>query len=286
MQSAPEFVQGFLDAELGLEVPGIGSVQPPAKTRIAVLCAPSYSLTAPLDHCVHWMPGWLGSEIDDVEDKDRLVQDMIEDSRRSMEKKMNVLHSRMETESDEMIRSTLESDLQELRLQQENLSEMLQQLWSAHNIVAKPVLADGNCGVHTALAFGENVSASVIAGKAASSADIDRIVAATRLELCHMWQSVSDDLLWQQIWQRFLEGRVDLRHWQAFVEREVYTPSPRKNKRRIQSVTPENPDGPKKTKQKKVADAKAQPRQGKLLAGDGVEVRQDQIVVSADQDSV
>jgi hypothetical protein len=100
-----------------------------------------------------------------------------------------------------------------------------------------------------------------------------------------MWQAVSDDLLWQQIWQRFLEGRVDLRHWQAYVEREVYTPSPRKNKKRSQDVTPENPDGPKKTKQKKSPDAKAQRQQGKLLEGEGVEVREAQIVVSADQDT-
>ena len=179
MRRAPEFVQEFLDPELGLEVPGVGSGQPFEKTRIAVLCSPTYSLTAPLDHCVHWMPGWLGNEIDDVEDKDGLVQGIIEDSRQSIEKKMKVLRRRMETESEEMIRSTLQADLEELHLEKENLSEMLRQLWSVHNIIAKPVLADGNCGVHTALAFQENVSASVIAGKAANSADMDRIVAAT-----------------------------------------------------------------------------------------------------------
>jgi hypothetical protein len=285
MRRAPEFVQEFLDPELGLEVPGVGSGQAFEKTRIAVLCSPAYSLTAPLDHCVHWMPGWLGNEIDDVEDKDGLVQGIIEESRQSIENKMKVLRRRKETESEEMIRSTLQADLEELHLEKENLCEMLRQLWSVHNIIAKPVLADGNCGVHTALAFQENVSASVIAGKAANSADIDQIVAATRLELCHMWQAVSDDLLWQQIWQRFLEGRVDLRHWQAYVEREVYTPSPRKNKKRSQDVTPENPDGPKKTKQKKSPDAKAQRQQGKLLEGEGVEVPEAQIVVSADQDT-
>ena len=53
-------------------------------------------------------------------------------------------------------------------------------------------------------------------------------------------------------------------------------------------MTPENPDGPKKTKQKKspdAKDAKAQRQQGKLLEGEGVEVREAQIVVGADQDT-
>ena len=241
MQNAAEFVQGFLDEELGLDVPQVDPAAGSGRTRIAVLCSPLYSKNAQIDECVHWMPGWLGTDLEDVQDKGGLVNTIVANAQSNIDQTLAELQARSAIEEDPALKWSLSNEIENQTVVRSNLTELLLGLWREHGIIATPALSDGNCGVHTAMAFGNHISASIINGKDASDEDITQIVALVRKEISQMWKDASDDLLWQQIFQRFIEGRIDLRNWKVLTEPQVHTPSPRKGGRRRQksmSFTP------------------------------------------------
>ena len=109
---------------------------------------------------------------------------------------------------------SLRDEIERMTVQRDNLQDLLKDLWDQFQVIAKPTLCDGDCGVHMAVAFGENVPLGVLSGADAAPEDTLQIVAAYRAEIAAMWRSAADDILWQQVWQRFIEGRLDLRHWQ------------------------------------------------------------------------
>lgn len=265
MQSATSFVNGFLDAELCLDVSEISTPKPERKSRIAILCSPLYSRSADFQDCVHWIPGWCGDEIPDEVNKDALVEAIVNENTEKVKRRIASLNLERDQRTCLVEKASLEGEIEHLTVQTENLRDLLQSLWNDFNIIAKPTLCDGNCGVHMAMAFGEDVPSAALTGKEAASEDILQIVRAYRNELSEMWCQVAEDCLWQQIWQRFIEGRVDLRHWQKLAQ-PVSTP-PRKKRRKSMSMTPEG----KKT---------AEPRlKGRLVSGDGVEVRPEAVPV-------
>ena len=92
--------------------------------------------------------------------------------------------------------------------------------------------------MHTALMFCENAPTALLAGEAAASEDMRQICNLYRAELGEMWRSVAGDPVWQQIWARFVEGRVDLSGWRSDMLAPTCTPS-KKNKAKRKSWTPD-----------------------------------------------
>ena len=225
LQKAADFVGSIIDDELGLEIPRAsdsGMVEAD-KTRIAILCSPTYGRCVPLEQCVHWIPGWLAKDLPaDVQGED-LVAAIIEDTIAQTENEVGKMVHQLENEADDVLKFSLEEEIDRKNAVKENLVQLLREVWREFGIVAKPTLCDGDCGVHMAMAFGESVLAGSLLGKEASPADVQQIIAAYRTEIGDMWVEMSHDCLWQQIWQRFVEGRVDLRRWRELAE-PVATP--------------------------------------------------------------
>ena len=265
MQSAATFVNGFLDSELNLEVPALVEPVSSGKSRVAILCSPLYSRSANLQDCVHWIPGWRGQDLPDTVNKEKLVESIIADSTDKNNQKINELTLRSQRETSEVMVLSLRDEIERMTVQRDNLQDLLKDLWDQFQVIAKPTLCDGDCGVHMAVAFGENVPLGVLSGADAAPEDTLQIVAAYRAEIAAMWRSAADDILWQQVWQRFIEGRLDLRHWQELASPVITTPP--KKRRKSMSTTPPG----KKSAAKKC--------RGVLMEGDGVEVDVDEVSV-------
>ena len=86
---------------------------------------------------------------------------------------------------------------------------------------------------------------SVVMGKDASMDDMMQIHMSHRDELGKLWEGVAHDVLWQEIWSRFTEGRVDLNRWRLQAQPEVHTP-PQKSRRKNRPKLPFTPDKPQR----------------------------------------
>ena len=215
----------------------------------------------------------MAKDLPDEVEAQALVDAIIADSVATAENEAGCLIRRMESEEDEGIKASLEHDIEILLAKKDNLVELLTQVWKSHGIIAKPTLCDGDCGVHMAMAFGEPVPATALMGRDAGPDDLQQVVAGYRNEIASMWCDVANDCLWQQVWQRFVEGRVDLQHWRKLAD-PVATP-PRKKRRKSMSFTP---DG----KRHRAASAKKTPKKPKLIPAAEADMPPESVAVVAD----
>ena len=243
LQDAAEYFKGFLDPELQPELEAHDVDRGEAKrVRIGILTSPLYTKKANHEECIHWIPGWLGSDLPPEVDGNQLVKAIIEDAKDTMNHQVaKLLDQKGKIKEDEsVLHWSLDHEIEALQVKQGNLTRMLQELWHQHQIIGRPTVGDGNCGVQMSIAFAENTPVAAVCGKDADSCDLAAIVQSYREDISKMWEAVCNDLVWQQIWERFLSDRVDLQQWRKD-QRTPLIQTPRrksKNTEQTDELTP------------------------------------------------
>ena len=179
----------------------------------------------------------MGPSVSTAENIETIMQEVKKEAEHGMSWKVAQLTQSLERvdplQEDAAIFSwSIEEQIDVAKLQQSNLEALLDGLWQSFKILARPTAGDGNCGVQTTMCFLENAPLASVSAPSASDGDMRAIKRAHRQELSEMWRKVAADPVWQQIWSRFLRGRVDLRCWKEEVEEKHFTPERRQKKRR------------------------------------------------------
>lgn len=211
----------------------------------------------------------------DIEDKEALVKAIAADAQADTASKVAALHTQIAAvepslEDAETMRLSLHAQLEDVEVQGHNLLKLLEELWKDHGVIAKPTTGDGNCGIYTAMSFCDALPSAAVAGRNACPADIELIVRAYRQELSNMWLEVQHDVLWQDIFQKFISGRQDLRFWKQLSQP---LSTPKKGRRKGGKSLSYTPTPDKRVKQRGCA---------RLLAGPGVEEQLESVTAKAD----
>lgn len=287
----------MVDEDLRADVPVVSKRDDGSACRIAILCSPMYSSTCDLEQCVRWVPGWYASEMPETIDVDSLVGGTLVDAKSRMLEKQKALKQQIQDmdphdSDDHDLLQSIHFNIDETQVQYENLCQMIGALRDNFGIVSKPTAGDGDCGIHTAVAFAENSPFSTNTGPGACRQDVDAIVSAYREEIKLYWQGVQDDPLWQQILMRFVDGRVDLTAWREDAEPEQFsTPCrssrPKRNqKMQASPMTPPGKPTPPSAKRRR-KDVPFTPDKGDSgsLLGCG-EAQPHSIIISAEQSQI
>ena len=272
-----ELRQGFRDAK--------GSEG--KRSQVAILCAPLYNGDARLGECLHWIPGWRKQDIDSEQNVEDMFQKILADAEQQWNRKLDQARNDMdalqiETDDDPVLqiqRESLEQYYDTIDVQKRNLLALLTEVYEKYDILARPTEGDGNCGIYTAIAFVENGPVCFAPAPDLLPQDQQAMSQADRKEFQQFWRTVSGDLMWQQVLERFIQGRVDLSRW----KRELFPPA----------TTPDRPKKASKTlpstpvqKRKRDAEAAFTPDSGGagalLKCGHGSK-RPDSVTVVASQ---
>ena len=223
MYNAVDFLAAIVPAAANLALPV--EPKPGQCTRIAVLCAPNFDDQRPLDECIHWLPGWLGIEIDDPE---MAFQDAVTATKENEEGLLDDLVDALR-KADEDIKDTISEQIEEVTEKFRALYNMQCWFWERHQVVVRDVPGDGNCGVEMVMNFSEDGSHHVKPGERAPREDLLPVLHAYRLQLKEHWLKVRFDPDWQQMWVHLCGGRMDLHAWaRAHLSKQETTPQKRK----------------------------------------------------------
>lgn len=210
-------------------------------TRIAVLCAPDFDHTRPFTQCLHWIPAWSVSEIDNAE---AVFQGAVELSRITEKKLLDGLVESLKScnEDDEVEVASVKGEIRRVQMKYYNLINLQCELYEDHKIICRDVVGDGNCGVEMLMNFTEHGSHLIKDSEAASRQDILPVLQVYRNELRDYWLEVRSEKFWQTIWNRTSRGVEDLEKWASENMTKEMTPE----KRKCRAMHPDLPFTPDK----------------------------------------
>ena len=237
---AEAFVNEFLSYEQQFEITEPNSDAGPASKRIAILCSALYSSKATLQECQHWIPGFQASDVGDTDRQKAWLEEVIRQDKQIFDQKTaDLMVEKLALQSEEsepdevaLLVGAIDDQVEHLSVVHDNLVALLWGLWRDHGILAKPTQSDGNCGVHTVIAFCEGNVGACMKGPDAAPFHMKQLVASYRNEIATMWEEVCCCVLWQEIFERFIHDRVDLSRWRLQADPVPETPNkgPKKNK--------------------------------------------------------
>ena len=243
---AVDFLAGLVPEAREFELPAETSHG--QLTRVAVLCAADFDDRRAHEHCIHWVPGWLGSEIEDAATAFQLAVTATKEREDGIMDELVDRLRRVDGDVSKTVKAEMEMVTEKFR----RLLNMQCWFWEEHSIVVRDVLGDGNCGVEMLMYFSERGSHHLRPGEEASRHDLLPVMSDYRSQLKKFWMEVRHDPRWQHLWSCFCGDHMDLRAWaKDNLKKSETTPK----KRKLDLGLPFTPD--------RVAEGKP----GKLLKG-------------------
>ena len=235
-----EFVSGvFPDGKFDLIKP----TMPSERTGVAILCSANFDPKATLADCNHWLPGWvideLGSEPSETLSRKWLTE--LEDEHNAQQL---ALTDQLEYAFDDALVASLEHEIQAKQQHASRFKDFMAEMEN-RGIICRDVVADGNCGVATALWLQRGLY---------SAGDLKPEFASVRETLKAGWQNFASSIEWRILWDQLCmarplqpagEAKVDAPHAEAERSEQASEPvqpsSPQVASAPTQDVTPKKP---------------------------------------------
>ena len=237
LHDVAEFMQAVLPDGVEPDAVTIDTSKPVA---VAVLCHASFKKEAPVNLCVHWVPGWLVNEHPEADKLSKLWKSEEEDAEQA---KLVEAYENMQSASDLPSVTIMEAEIALCEERLANFSKMASELWRHHGIFFRNTNADGNCGIETLLRLEK---------PAAESSEIDALsFKAAREELQGLWSSTTGSPAWRSLWQTFCFERAET----ETADKQVETGDKQVTPERPGKQNPECPFTPDPVEKQKLVQA-------------------------------